>query len=121
MDSTLHIDQELQQTQRLSPQQVQFVRMLEMNTPEIEDEVRRQLDENPALEAAETYHDTTADDADGKRFNESAEQLQRADYRSDEDAPSYPRAYENASAQADIPVAADGPTLLESLDRKSVV
>lgn len=115
MDSTLHIDQELQQTQRLSPQQVQFVRMLEMNTPEIEDEVRRQLDENPALEAAETFHDTTADDADGKRFNESAEQLQRADYRSDEDAPSYPRAYESASAQADIPVAADGPTLLESL------
>ena len=34
--------------------QVQFVRLLEMNGAEIEDEVRRALDENPALEATDS-------------------------------------------------------------------
>lgn len=115
MDSSLHIDQELQQTQRLSPQQVQFVRMLEMNGPEIEDEVRRQLDENPALEAVETYPDTPAAENDPGDFNESAEQLQRADYRSDEDIPSYSGGYDRNASHDEIPVAADGPTLLEYL------
>jgi len=115
MDSSLHIDQELQQTQRLSPQQVQFVRMLEMNTPEIEDEVRRQLDENPALEAVETYPDPAVADSGTEDFNESAEQLQRADYRSDEDIPSYSEGYDHNETHGEIPVAADGPTLLESL------
>lgn len=50
--------QEQRIQQRMAPQQVQFVRLLEMNTPEIEDEVRRQLDDNPALAASDD--DTTA-------------------------------------------------------------
>ncbi|MDE5725032.1 MAG: hypothetical protein K2I12_03360, partial [Duncaniella sp.] len=38
--------------QRLSPLQMRFVRMLEMSEPEMEEEVRRELDDNPALEEA---------------------------------------------------------------------
>jgi len=34
--------------------QLQFVKLLEMNGPEVEDEVRRALDENPALETEES-------------------------------------------------------------------
>ena len=37
----------------LSPQQVQFVRLLEMNAPEFEQRVADELDNNPALENAE--------------------------------------------------------------------
>lgn len=55
--------QEQRAQQRLAPQQVQFVRLLEMNTPEIEDEVRRQLDDNPALgvvvDDSEAQHEQT--------------------------------------------------------------
>lgn len=46
--------------QRLSPMQVQFVRMLEMTTPQIEEEVRNAVSDNPALEASDTPAEETA-------------------------------------------------------------
>lgn len=46
------LSQRLQQ--RLSPLQLRFVRMLEMNEPEVEEDVRKELDENPALEVADS-------------------------------------------------------------------
>lgn len=86
------------QTQTLTPMQVQYVRLLEMNTPAIEDEVARRLDENPALIKSENDVEggSTADS-----FNESAEDLQRADYRSEEDMPVTPsRSYtDNADSR----------------------
>lgn len=51
---SLHLSQELRQQQTLAPMQLQFVKLLEMNGPEVEDEVRRALDENPALETEES-------------------------------------------------------------------
>lgn len=54
---SLHLSQELKQQQTLAPLQLQFVRMLEMNGPEVEDEVLRALDENPALETDENDKD----------------------------------------------------------------
>lgn len=56
--------QEQRAQQRLAPQQVQFVRLLEMNTPEIEDEVRRQLDDNPALDVVTDDNEPQHDPAD---------------------------------------------------------
>lgn len=56
MKESLNLHQQQQTVQRLSPRQVQFVRILEMTTPEVEEEVRRQLDDNPALEVAD--HDS---------------------------------------------------------------
>lgn len=38
---------------RLSAQQLRFVKLLEYNTPELEDAIDRELEENPALEIAE--------------------------------------------------------------------
>lgn len=50
--------QRLQQTQqlqqRLLPQQVRFARMLELTEGEVEQEVERELEENPALERRDT-------------------------------------------------------------------
>ena len=48
---SLRLYQDIRQQQTLAPMQLQYVRMLEMNSPEVEDEVSRVLDENPALEA----------------------------------------------------------------------
>lgn len=84
MDESLQLTQQTALRQRLMPQQVLLGRYLEMTAPEIEDEVHRALDENPALETAEPRNDTT-DDA-GLPFEETAEELQRADY-SDDDMP----------------------------------
>lgn len=86
----LTLSQKMQQ--RLSPLQIRFVRMLEMNGPEIEDEVRRELDDNPALEVAD-YKDNPQEE----EFHESAEEMQLADYRDEDDIPSYRLEARNSS------------------------
>ncbi|MDE7469813.1 MAG: RNA polymerase factor sigma-54 [Paramuribaculum sp.] len=58
---TLTTTQEQRLMQKLSPLQVQYARMLEMTGPEMEEEVRRQLDDNPALEAEDASHDSVED------------------------------------------------------------
>jgi len=78
----LSIEQKLQQ--RLSPLQVKFGKMLEMNGPEVEDEVQRALDDNPALEAV----DSSMESQD-ESFTETAAEIQEADYRDEEDMPFY--------------------------------
>lgn len=101
------------QQQTLSPSQVRFVRLLEMNGPEIEEEVRRELDDNPALEVVEK------EVTPAEPFGESAEQLQLADYRSEDDIPSYRFEARNHSAGGDgrpEPVAVEsGLSLYDSL------
>jgi RNA polymerase sigma-54 factor len=89
MDESLQLSQGTRLQQRLNPQQVMFGRLLEMTAPEVEDEVRRVLDENPALEERE--HSESDEDIhnDEDDFNESAEDLQRADYSDEDDIPSY--------------------------------
>lgn len=82
---SLQQQQELRQLQRLTPMQVQFVRMLEMTGPELEGEVNRALDEMPALEVAENPISATENDD----FSETAEQVQLADYSNVDDIPSY--------------------------------
>ena len=85
MEHKLQQQQDLRQLQRLTPMQVQFVRMLEMTGPELEGEVNRALDEMPALEIAENQASTNSSDD----FNETAEQVQLADYGNDDDIPAY--------------------------------
>lgn len=58
-----HIRQRL--VQRLTPQQVRFVRMLEMTRQEAEDTVDRELEANPALEAVDNH----ADEGIASRFD----------------------------------------------------
>lgn len=119
IDSTQGLSQLQQLRLKLNPRQMRFGRLLEMSAPEFEDEVRRVLDENPALQEVEppvhVEHDESGDD-----FNETAEELQRADYAGDDEIPSY-RMRDTQSYTADRyePVAADdAPTPVESLLRQ---
>lgn len=66
MKETLHLTQEQKLQQRLSPQQVQFVRLLEMNRVEMEDEVRHEVLDNPAIQVTDNDESRQHDD-----FNES--------------------------------------------------
>lgn len=81
----------LEQSQqlRLLPMQVQVGRLLEMNSLEIEEEVKRALDELPALESATEEKSGNEDEAQHDSFNETAEEVQRADYASEDDMPVY--------------------------------
>ncbi|MBD5171046.1 MAG: RNA polymerase factor sigma-54 [Bacteroidales bacterium] len=92
MKQNLDIEQSQRLSQHLTPLQVRFVRLLEMSGPEIEDEVRRELADNPALEDNEVVGDRTED------YGETAEDMQLADFRSDDDVPSYRFEAHNHSA-----------------------
>ncbi len=95
--------------------QMRLVRMLEMTEPEIEEEVRREVDDNPALEVVDT---PAAGEEPTEAYGESAEQMQLADYRDEDDIPPYRLEANNRSAD-DVrfePVAvAAGESLMESL------
>lgn len=124
MKESLNLSLSQRQQTILAPMQLQFVRMLEMNEAEAEDEVKRALDDNPALEASETTSsdaDSAAATEEGERFSESAEQLQLADYRSEDDIPYYRLDISNRSASDPVyePVAvASDESLYEYLMRQ---
>lgn len=87
----LHLSAEQRLQQSLSPLQVRYFKMLEMNDTQVEDEVRRVLDENPALEIADSTPEADT-------YGETAEEMQLADYRSEDDVPSYRLEARNHSA-----------------------
>lgn len=70
MSQNLH----LEQTQRLvlSPQQIRFVKLLEMNTPELEETVKKELEENVALEEKEPVSDNYVDSPVNSSFHRSS-------------------------------------------------
>lgn len=114
-DESLSLSLQQKLRQRLSPVQVRFGQMLEMSGPEVEDEVRRALDDNPALEVAESQDDSLSGD-----FKESPEEMQMADYKSDEDVPYYRTHIKNRSDSEPYyePLAAD--TSSTAMDALSV-
>lgn len=81
MEEKLKLNLQQRQVQTLTPLQMQLVKVLEMNGPEVEEYVREVLDENPALEVV-----GEAEEADS-RYGESAEELQQADYRNEDEMP----------------------------------
>lgn len=93
----LRQEQQQRLQQRLNPQSVALGRMLEMSVPELEDEVRRELDENPALEAVNSPAET-----EQSEFTETSDQLQLADYADSDDAPAYLRHAANGDDSAHI-------------------
>jgi RNA polymerase sigma-54 factor len=102
MKEGFELSQTQSQIQTLAPMQVQFVKLLEMNTAAIEDEVHRRLDENPALEEVSPAAVSTDDVDNSNDYNESAEDLQRADYRDEDDMmPSYRTRQQNSSDDDD--------------------
>lgn len=111
MKEGLELSQNLTHNQTLAPLQVQFVKLLEMNTAAIEEEVRRRVDENPALEIVYPGGNAGNIVADST-FSESAEQLQRADFRNDDDIPDYLMSgrFRTANDSADV----DRRTVIES-------
>ena len=100
------LSQEQKLTQRLSPLQLLLVPLLQMNRGEIEEEVRREIDDNPALEVSEDPQTEQLNkDEDGEVFDETPEQMQNADYRDEDDIPYYRTNISNRSADDDTPSA----------------
>ena len=61
--SKMALSQSLQQKllQKLSPQQIQLMKLLQVPTANLEERIKEELEENPALEVAEEDHDDGLD------------------------------------------------------------
>lgn len=93
------LSQQLKQRQFLTQAQVRLARMLELTAPELDEAVKREVEENPALEADEDKPETQKTD-DGSEFTETEEQLRKADYANPDDIPYY-RLHVNNAAKDD--------------------
>lgn len=72
-----------------------------MTGTELEEEVRRVTEDNPALEVMDSSpaeHEHVDRDEDGEIINESADDMMKADYRSEDDIPYYRLSTSNRSA-----------------------
>ena len=69
------LSQSLQQKllQKLSPQQIQLMKLLQVPTANLETRIKEELEENPALELDEEKHDEGADELKDE-FNENGEE-----------------------------------------------
>lgn len=82
----------LSQQQRLSPQQIQFIKLLQMSTLDFEEKLDEELLDNPALEKSDTemdYSDNTVD------LNESKSDDWDTEYQTDIDVDEIMRASGN--------------------------
>ncbi|MFZ4582363.1 MAG: RNA polymerase factor sigma-54 [Paludibacter sp.] len=113
--------QQLQQKlqQKLSPAQIQVIKMLEVPTLELEERIRQELEENPALEEG-AEADKEADDFDDEYSNEDGgnnDDFDPDEYMMDDDIPDYKLKTNNTSKddkREDIPFTA-GMTFHENL------
>jgi RNA polymerase sigma-54 factor len=102
-DQRLSLQQRL--LQKLSPQQIQVIKLLEIPTMQLEQRIKSELEENPILELieGEDSDESFDDDADD---SQSDDEFSLDDYLNDEDVPGYRLAANNYSKddkQVDMP------------------
>jgi RNA polymerase sigma-54 factor len=88
------LKQRLQQKllQKLSPQQIQMIKLLEVPTLQIEQRIKKELEENPALEEGEDNEEIQAEEPEEEDFEEKdkdQEEFTLDDYIDDEEIPEY--------------------------------
>ncbi len=94
------LDQKL--LQKLSPQQIQLMKLLQVPTMELEMRIKEEMEANPALEEGKEADESSEYDDDQDRDNdgESRDDFDISDYLSDDDMPSY-KTYANNSSPDD--------------------
>ncbi len=92
------LNQKLQQKllQKLSPQQIQLIKLLEVPTIQLEQRIKKELEENPILEEGA---DTDPEELDDEEIEgeDQEEEFSLDDYLNEEDIPSYKLADNNYS------------------------
>jgi RNA polymerase sigma-54 factor len=102
-DQRISLQQRL--LQKLSPQQIQVIKLLEIPTMQLEQRIKSELEENPILELLENEdsEDNYEEDSDD---SQSDDEFSLEDYLNDEDVPSYRLSTNNYSKddkQVDMP------------------
>jgi RNA polymerase sigma-54 factor len=101
--------------QKLSPQQIQLMKLIQVPTQELEERIEQEIQENPALEEGEEFEEKEQDDFEDEEFDD-AEQNDKLDdvnwdeYLSDDEVPSYKTQANNYSADDEertVPIAVE--------------
>jgi len=104
------------QLQKLSPQQIQLMKMLQLPTIELEKRIKEELEENPALdEGVEQQKDDFEDNAEDQQNDDF--DIDISSYISDDETPSYKlrsNNYSNETDEKSIPLSG-GSTFRETL------
>lgn len=88
------LKQKLQQKllQKLSPQQIQMIKLLEVPTIQIEQRIKKELEENPALEEGQEEDEIQGEEQSEEEFEEpdkDQEEFTLDDYIDDDEIPDY--------------------------------
>lgn len=104
------LKQRLQQKllQKLSPQQIQMIKLLEIPAVRLEERIKKELEENPLLEVGEENEEESNNESEvtEETINEKGDEFSLDDYMNEEDIPSYKlsaRNYSKSEIQAEIP------------------
>lgn len=108
------LKQQLQQKlqQKLSPQQIQLIRLLELPAIELEERIKHELEDNPALEegieVADDFERTDDESGDDISTHETETDISLGDYMTEDDIPDYKlrEISEKTERKEDIPFSA---------------
>lgn len=100
------LNQRLQQKllQKLSPQQIQMIKLLEVPTLQIEQRIKKELEENPALEEGQEEEDIPSEAEEEEQFEKTdkdQEEFTLDDYIEEDDIPDYRLQAKNYSKDED--------------------
>jgi RNA polymerase sigma-54 factor len=108
--------------QKLSPQQIQLMKLIQLPTQAFEERLKQEIEENPALDTGKEESDSIDDDLSNEYDDSGNEKIDAEDinideYLSDDEIPSYKTQANNYSAddeEKNVPYAA-GTTFHQSL------
>lgn len=85
------LKQSLQQKllQKLSPLQIQVIKLLEIPTAQLEQRIKKEMEENPVLELDREQNDPDNDEADAPEQEAERDELSIDEYINNEDIPAY--------------------------------
>jgi RNA polymerase sigma-54 factor len=86
---------QLKLQQKLSPQQIQLMKLLQVPTAELEQRIKDEMQENPALEEGSDEEDTAADIDQEESDQEESDEFDLSDYFDEDDIPDYKTSTQN--------------------------
>jgi len=103
------LKQRLQQKllQKLSPQQIQMIKLLEIPTLQLEQRIKKEMEENPVLEeGSDDPYESTGDEYEDEGHDDNQDEFSIEDYIEDDEIPTYrlnAQNYSKDDKQEEIP------------------
>ncbi|MEK9912822.1 MAG: RNA polymerase sigma-54 factor, partial [Flavobacteriaceae bacterium] len=94
---------QLKLSQKLSPQQIQLMKLIQLPTQAFEERIKQEIEENPALETGkeeseDPFEIETNDDFESTEEDQS-EEINIEEYLSDDDTPDYKTTLSSSPAE----------------------